>query len=174
MGVDFYNCTSCNEIFNDCGEYKHCCLCDEMFCGYCDGLEKIPWKCDGDCHEGYKENDDDEKEEEGGGKRVKRCSCHPDLKNLYKQRGCDYHDRKESHWVCQECLTIADPYAVSDVMLMEYLLNHHGFETIEAARKAYRCELKAKKSEDDEEEEDEEDENEEDEEDKDEEEDEDE
>ena len=35
MGVDFFNCAICNEIFNDCGYYGTCSNCEEMMCGTC-------------------------------------------------------------------------------------------------------------------------------------------
>lgn len=35
MGVDFYNCEICEEIFNDCGHYGHCAKCESTLCGDC-------------------------------------------------------------------------------------------------------------------------------------------
>lgn len=36
MGVDFYNCTKCNEIFDDCsGYYDTCEKCGERVCFEC-------------------------------------------------------------------------------------------------------------------------------------------
>ena len=36
MGVDFYNCCVCNEIYSDCGEYGSCEGCGRSWCGRCD------------------------------------------------------------------------------------------------------------------------------------------
>ncbi|PEA25850.1 hypothetical protein CN984_12035 [Bacillus cereus] len=35
MGVDYYNCEVCNEIFSDAGHYGHCGGCEENLCGSC-------------------------------------------------------------------------------------------------------------------------------------------
>lgn len=35
MGVDFYPCSKCEEVFNDCGWYADCEDCGEMLCGEC-------------------------------------------------------------------------------------------------------------------------------------------
>lgn len=35
MGVDYYNCATCNEIFNDCGIFYTCSNCGSMHCQYC-------------------------------------------------------------------------------------------------------------------------------------------
>lgn len=35
MGVDFYNCELCGEIFADAGHWGHCGGCESMMCGYC-------------------------------------------------------------------------------------------------------------------------------------------
>jgi hypothetical protein len=35
MGVDFYNCTVCGEIFSDAGYFGHCINCEGMMCGHC-------------------------------------------------------------------------------------------------------------------------------------------
>lgn len=35
MGVDYYNCSVCGEIFNDAGYYGHCIECEGMMCGIC-------------------------------------------------------------------------------------------------------------------------------------------
>ena len=35
MGVDFYNCNICDEIFNDCGDYGICSNCEGMMCDTC-------------------------------------------------------------------------------------------------------------------------------------------
>lgn len=35
MGVDFYTCTCCGEVFDDCGYYEYCAGCDSMFCPGC-------------------------------------------------------------------------------------------------------------------------------------------
>ena len=36
MGVDFYNCSSCDEIFDDCGHKYDCCeACGERICFWC-------------------------------------------------------------------------------------------------------------------------------------------
>jgi hypothetical protein len=36
MGVDYYNCSKCGEIYNDCeGFYDNCEKCEERICYYC-------------------------------------------------------------------------------------------------------------------------------------------
>lgn len=36
MGVDFYNCSKCDEIFDDCGhKYNSCEACGERICFWC-------------------------------------------------------------------------------------------------------------------------------------------
>jgi hypothetical protein len=35
MGVDYYNCEICNEIFADAGHYGHCGKCEATLCGHC-------------------------------------------------------------------------------------------------------------------------------------------
>ncbi|MGY3188742.1 hypothetical protein ACVWXS_003466 [Lysinibacillus sp. TE18511] len=35
MGVDYYNCEICDEIFNDCGHFGHCGNCESILCGDC-------------------------------------------------------------------------------------------------------------------------------------------
>ncbi|MCG7345361.1 hypothetical protein MHZ92_14575 [Sporosarcina sp. ACRSL] len=35
MGVDYYNCEICDEIFNDHGHYGNCGNCESMLCGDC-------------------------------------------------------------------------------------------------------------------------------------------
>lgn len=35
MGIDYYNCEICDEIFNDCGHYGHCGNCEAIMCGHC-------------------------------------------------------------------------------------------------------------------------------------------
>ena len=35
MGVDYYNCSSCNDIFGDCDTYENCESCGQMLCRKC-------------------------------------------------------------------------------------------------------------------------------------------
>ena len=35
MGVDYYNCEICDEIFHDCGHYGYCGNCESIMCGHC-------------------------------------------------------------------------------------------------------------------------------------------
>ena len=35
MGVDFYPCGVCGEIFGDCGEYYTCLSCEHYLCAIC-------------------------------------------------------------------------------------------------------------------------------------------
>ena len=35
MGVDYYNCEICDEIFADVGHYGHCGKCEATLCGHC-------------------------------------------------------------------------------------------------------------------------------------------
>jgi hypothetical protein len=35
MGVDFYNCSVCGDIFSDAGYYGYCINCEGMMCGHC-------------------------------------------------------------------------------------------------------------------------------------------
>lgn len=35
MGVDFYNCKMCNEIYSDCGDYGRCENCMQSWCYVC-------------------------------------------------------------------------------------------------------------------------------------------
>jgi hypothetical protein len=35
MGVDYYNCAICNDIFADAGHYGHCGNCESTLCGDC-------------------------------------------------------------------------------------------------------------------------------------------
>jgi len=35
MGVDYYNCGVCGEIFTDCGPYEICTKCESFICGWC-------------------------------------------------------------------------------------------------------------------------------------------
>lgn len=35
MGVDYYNCSVCEEIFSDAGYYGYCIECEGMMCGHC-------------------------------------------------------------------------------------------------------------------------------------------
>ncbi|ASN68037.1 hypothetical protein 8F11_2 [uncultured Caudovirales phage] len=35
MGVDYYNCGICNDIFADCGYNGFCGNCEEWLCGHC-------------------------------------------------------------------------------------------------------------------------------------------
>lgn len=35
MGVDYYNCEICEEIFADAGYYGHCGKCESIMCGNC-------------------------------------------------------------------------------------------------------------------------------------------
>lgn len=35
MGVDYYNCEMCEEIFSDAGYWGTCGNCESMMCGHC-------------------------------------------------------------------------------------------------------------------------------------------
>jgi len=35
MGVDYYNCEKCGEIFPDCGYFSSCGKCGSMYCQEC-------------------------------------------------------------------------------------------------------------------------------------------
>jgi hypothetical protein len=35
MGVDYYNCADCEEIFSDAGRWGHCGNCEATLCGKC-------------------------------------------------------------------------------------------------------------------------------------------
>lgn len=35
MGVDYMNCSWCNQIFCDCGFYRYCEGCESVYCEYC-------------------------------------------------------------------------------------------------------------------------------------------
>ena len=35
MGVDYYNCEICGDIFADAGHYGHCGKCEATLCGHC-------------------------------------------------------------------------------------------------------------------------------------------
>ena len=35
MGVDYYNCSICGVIFNDCGSFGYCDNCENMLCDDC-------------------------------------------------------------------------------------------------------------------------------------------
>jgi hypothetical protein len=37
MGVDFFNCSVCGEIHNDCEYFSVCTVCDGYVCDSCEG-----------------------------------------------------------------------------------------------------------------------------------------
>lgn len=41
MGVDYYSCENCGEIYNDCGDYYNCGECWTGFCNRCGEKELI-------------------------------------------------------------------------------------------------------------------------------------
>lgn len=43
MGVEFYNCCICNDIYADCGEYGNCEGCGQSWCGRCDKTQNVFW-----------------------------------------------------------------------------------------------------------------------------------
>lgn len=49
MGVDFYNCCICNEIYAGCGDYGWCEGCGRSWCGYCDKSQHVFWYDDKIC-----------------------------------------------------------------------------------------------------------------------------
>lgn len=84
MGVDFYPCKSCGEVFCDCGEYVCCIECGSKWCSDdCasdDGYEKECCKLGKDVEEQYCNEKCEFTDEEGS------CSkC-----NNYVYEGCNY------------------------------------------------------------------------------------
>ena len=41
MGMDFYSCENCGEIFDDCGSYGVCHKCNAWFCDDCDNKYRV-------------------------------------------------------------------------------------------------------------------------------------
>lgn len=120
MGVDYYNCTGCKEIFTTCGDHRQCCKCDDIFCNYCDTIEKVAVE---DCEE----CDDSNCEED--------CECEAlpqwmiDTKEKCEQ-GC-----KEYHNVCLECQKPPpEPWEINDYELLGILAKQAGYKTVEEAR----------------------------------------
>lgn len=137
MGVDYYNCTECNQIYADCGDYKTCCWCRDGFCGYCDGVQEVLLKCNGDCIEstGYTEEEGSEKEE--------GCVCADKVKRLRNNEYChcdtsELEEEKPHHLICKKCLYVEDPYKVDDTELLEFLVEHTEFSSMGEAREECR------------------------------------
>lgn len=136
MGIDYYNCAECKQIYADCGDYKTCCVCRDGFCGWCLGVQSVPLKCDGNCTKstGYTVGEGSEKEE--------GCVCADKVKMLYKEGycHCDTSEEEENprHLICNKCLYIEDPYKVDDTELMEFLVEHTEFSSVEEAREDCR------------------------------------
>lgn len=138
MGVDFYNCTNCNHIFADSGEYYTCCVCQDYYCVECKNeLYDVPKECDGDCLcLGYEDSEDENEDTE------EECHCHQNLVDLYYEDSCcNGHD--DGHNVCQKCVTREDPYKVSYKDMVYFLLKESKY-TFKEAKKACR-ESKKKK-----------------------------
>lgn len=57
MGVDYYTCEFCNEIFNDCGNYNRCQKCRRMMCEDC-GEQMIGDFGEENCEEKRKEKNE--------------------------------------------------------------------------------------------------------------------
>jgi hypothetical protein len=122
MGVDYYNCDECGEIFPDCDHYGYCCICDKRLCGSCfDQTTSIRVTCT--CPE-------DEKGDDLG------CICYDHHPNMEKLRG--FTCCKDNHNVCDECLEDKDPYEVKDDELLQYLTDLAKFKSVEEARTACR------------------------------------
>lgn len=58
MGVDYYTCEFCKEIFNDCGNYNRCQNCRRMMCEDC-GEQMIGDFGEDNCEEKRKEKNED-------------------------------------------------------------------------------------------------------------------
>jgi len=55
MGIDYYNCDICGDIFNDCGHYGYCGNCEATLCGHCyDAMSEK----NGELGEGHENADD--------------------------------------------------------------------------------------------------------------------
>ena len=36
MGIDYFNCQKCDEIFSDCGTFGMCMNCENLYCEDCE------------------------------------------------------------------------------------------------------------------------------------------
>ncbi len=117
MGVDFYNCAECTEIYADCGDYTTCDVCGRGFCSACEDVTtEFELECEGvgDCVESMGWVDPDVvREEDVDGV----CTCCDVVKNFRKNQ--IHH---ETYRVCEKCLTVKDPYDVGDTHIISYLL----------------------------------------------------
>jgi hypothetical protein len=119
MGVDYYNCTGCDEIFTTCGDYQQCCKCHSMFCEGCTEVTKVAVE---DCESCECEED---------------CECE-ELSQWKEdvEENCD-QECKEYHTVCLECQKPPpEPWAVDDYELLQLLAEKAGYKSVEEARTA--------------------------------------
>ncbi len=111
MGVDYYNCCSCNAIYSTCGDFTQCDICNDSFCGDCKVTTKLEAKCDGQCAESTGWVDPDKKLDYGG------CTCADVVKNFREATETDERIR-----VCDKCLTVKNPYKVTKSDIIKYFL----------------------------------------------------
>jgi hypothetical protein len=102
MGVDFYNCSVCNEIFSDAGYYGYCINCEGMLCGHCH--DKMAEK------HGYI-GDDHEKASWYGEEAVNHCdTCDKPQTEEIKQQLFERVEKfmKDNGVVCEETIHQCD------------------------------------------------------------------
>lgn len=147
MGISYYNCSRCDEIFADCGDWYYCHGCCKKLCGQCKSyVVKVLAVCDGNCVEGFSsvvEEDDNSEEEEEGEEEEKPCTCIPYIIQARKRFSM-------YEYFCRECLTVDAPFDVSDRKLIRFLLRGTPYRTIGQARMACGKQLKKEKEEEDE------------------------
>lgn len=157
MGVDYYNCDQCGEIYPDCGTYYSCDLCSRGFCSECEP-QKVPLKCDGDCivSYGYQESEEEESEEEGEESDEEeseeedeeseegKCTCCAIVTDL-RYRTSTSRCPPEYFHICTKCLTVEDPDEVNDYEFKKWLLSKTAYATLEEAREKCKEEHKVKR-----------------------------
>lgn len=133
MGVDFYNCHLCNEIYASGGYQIRSWCCDETSCGMCTDnyLIKVPVECDGECVTHTEdERPVDEQTYEGDG-----CKCHEAIKKARVNIAANFRDEfdelPEDMWLCRSCLVVKDPYEATDDQVTEFLVKKAGFTSFE-------------------------------------------
>jgi hypothetical protein len=139
MGVTKYNCSECDEIYDEYDEgYGWCCCCGGPLCSACyDSLTTVEVEC-GCTEEKPFETDVREEErydKEGEFIRTKACICYdnPNIKDLRKD-GCS-NKCEEEHIVCSACIHCK----VKDDELLEFVIKETTkYKSVDEAREACR------------------------------------
>jgi hypothetical protein len=138
MGIEWDTYACCGEVYNDCGDVMlECVLCSRVFDDQCGEVTQIYGVCNGDCYDGvdvHFRDQYDYKPIEYDDPDYHPCTCHP---KIQEYRSKDSNPRN-TIYVCKDCVRWEDKYKPKVNDLIEFLVEHSGFESKAEATKMCR------------------------------------